>query len=109
MQQRGKDDQGILGFLKTDIQKEIRRGKRLVINYIQRKKTYNYLKYFNLKVCSYCKKSGATLGCCNVKCKKIFHYPCGLRAGTLNQFFGEFRYIIFIFFNFKFFKKKFNI
>lgn len=38
MQQRGKDDQGILGFLKTDIQKEIRRGKRLVINYIQRKK-----------------------------------------------------------------------
>ncbi|XP_026301695.1 uncharacterized protein PF11_0213, partial [Apis mellifera] len=71
MQQRGKDDQGILGFLKTDIQKEIRRGKRLV--------------------CSYCKKSGATLGCYNVKCKKIFHYPCGLRAGTLNQFFGEFR------------------
>ncbi|KAF3429958.1 hypothetical protein E2986_01232 [Frieseomelitta varia] len=71
MQQRGKDDQGILGFLKTDIKKEILRGKRLV--------------------CSYCKKPGATLGCCNVKCKKIFHYPCGLRAGTLNQFFGQFR------------------
>ncbi|XP_050494230.1 putative uncharacterized protein DDB_G0282133 isoform X2 [Bombus huntii] len=71
MQQRGKDDEGILGFLKTDIKKEISRGKRLV--------------------CSYCKKAGATLGCCNVKCKKIFHYPCGLRAGTLNQFFDEFR------------------
>ncbi|KAK1129058.1 hypothetical protein K0M31_020188 [Melipona bicolor] len=71
MQQRGKDDQGILGFLKIDIKKEILRGKKLV--------------------CSYCKKSGATLGCCNIKCKKIFHYPCGLRAGTLNQFFGQFR------------------
>ncbi|XP_076754834.1 uncharacterized protein LOC143425718 [Xylocopa sonorina] len=71
MQQRGNDDQGILGFLVKDIREEVRRGKRLV--------------------CSYCKKAGATLGCCNVKCKKIFHYPCGLRAGTLNQFFGEFR------------------
>ncbi|CAL7952237.1 unnamed protein product [Xylocopa violacea] len=71
MQQRGDDDQGILGFLAKDIREEVRRGKRLV--------------------CSYCKKGGATLGCCNVKCKKIFHYPCGLRAGTLNQFFGEFR------------------
>ncbi|XP_076223640.1 uncharacterized protein LOC116424549 isoform X2 [Nomia melanderi] len=71
MEQKGGDNDGILGFLKTDIQKEIRRGKRLV--------------------CSHCKKGGATLGCCNIKCKKMFHYPCGLRAGSLNQFFGEFR------------------
>nr|XP_033338500.1 uncharacterized protein LOC117227412 isoform X1 [Megalopta genalis] len=71
MEQKGRDNDGILGFLLSDIQKEIRRGKRLV--------------------CSYCKKSGATLGCCNSKCKRIFHYPCGLRAGSLNQFFGEFR------------------
>ncbi|XP_076163403.1 uncharacterized protein LOC143144656 [Ptiloglossa arizonensis] len=71
MEQRGKDNEGILGFLSLDIQKELRRGKKLI--------------------CSYCKKTGATLGCCNTKCKRIFHYPCGLRAGTLNQFFGEFR------------------
>ncbi|XP_058789473.1 uncharacterized protein LOC131663224 isoform X2 [Phymastichus coffea] len=71
MEQKGSDDQGILGFLGDDIQKEIRRGKRLV--------------------CSHCKKSGATLGCCNVKCKRIFHLPCGLKAGSLHQFFGEFR------------------
>ncbi|CAK9815540.1 G2/M phase-specific E3 ubiquitin-protein ligase [Anthophora quadrimaculata] len=71
MEQRGNDNQGILGFLIVDIKKEILRGKKLS--------------------CSYCKKKGATLGCCNTKCKKIFHYPCGLRAGTLNQFFGEFR------------------
>lgn len=34
MQQKGKDDQGILGFLKGDIKKEVLRGKRLVNNYI---------------------------------------------------------------------------
>lgn len=97
MQQRGKDEQGILGFLKTDIKKEILRGKRLVNNYIWIKKRNIKKKIiiqnFDSKVCSYCKKSGATLGCCNVKCKKIFHYPCGLRAGTLNQFFGQFRFV----------------
>ncbi|XP_014215210.1 uncharacterized protein LOC106644280 isoform X2 [Copidosoma floridanum] len=71
MEQKGSDDQGILGFLEEDIQKEIRRGKRLY--------------------CSYCKKNGATLGCCNAKCKRIFHLPCGLKAGSLHQFFGEFR------------------
>ncbi|OXU25115.1 hypothetical protein TSAR_002713 [Trichomalopsis sarcophagae] len=71
MEQKGNDDEGILGFLADDIQKEIRRGKRLV--------------------CSYCKKNGATLGCCNAKCKRIFHFPCGLKAGSLHQFFGEFR------------------
>ncbi|XP_012540883.1 dentin sialophosphoprotein [Monomorium pharaonis] len=71
MEQKGNDDEGILGFLAEDIQKELRRGKRLV--------------------CSYCKKIGATLGCCNIRCKKIFHLPCGLKAGSLHQFFGEFR------------------
>lgn len=30
MAQKGDDDEGILGFLADDIQKEIRRGKRLV-------------------------------------------------------------------------------
>ncbi|XP_018346086.1 PREDICTED: probable GPI-anchored adhesin-like protein PGA55 isoform X1 [Trachymyrmex septentrionalis] len=71
MEQKGNDDEGILGFLAEDIQKELRRGKRLV--------------------CSYCKKQGATLGCCNVRCKRIFHFPCGMKAGSLHQFFGEFR------------------
>ncbi|XP_011342654.1 dentin sialophosphoprotein isoform X2 [Ooceraea biroi] len=71
MEQKGQDNEGILGFLTEDIQKELRRGKRLV--------------------CTYCRKSGATLGCCNVKCKRIFHFPCGLKAGSLHQFFGEFK------------------
>ncbi|XP_046741470.1 uncharacterized protein LOC124408534 isoform X2 [Diprion similis] len=71
MEQNGNDNEGILGFLTTDIQKELRRGKRLS--------------------CSYCKRNGATLGCCNTRCKQVFHLPCGLRAGSLHQFFGEFR------------------
>lgn len=32
MEQKGNDDEGILGFLIEDIQKELRRGKRLVYN-----------------------------------------------------------------------------
>lgn len=30
MEQKGSDDEGILGFLTDDMQKELRRGKRLV-------------------------------------------------------------------------------
>lgn len=30
MEQKGNDNEGILGFLVEDIQKELRRGKRLV-------------------------------------------------------------------------------
>ncbi|XP_032672057.1 uncharacterized protein LOC116844530 isoform X2 [Odontomachus brunneus] len=71
MEQKGNDDEGILGFLADDIQKELRRGKKLI--------------------CSYCKRVGATLGCCNIKCKRIFHLPCGLKAGSLHQFFGQFK------------------
>ncbi|XP_012277126.1 uncharacterized protein LOC105697949 isoform X2 [Orussus abietinus] len=71
MEQKGSDDEGILGFLPADIKNELRRGKKLS--------------------CSYCKRVGATLGCCNSRCKRTFHFPCGLRAGSLHQFFGEFR------------------
>ncbi|XP_076306335.1 uncharacterized protein LOC143222967 isoform X3 [Tachypleus tridentatus] len=69
--QRGKTDKdGILGFLPGDILREVRRGKRLK--------------------CSYCRKCGATVGCCYNKCRKVFHFPCGLQNGSLSQFFGRF-------------------
>ncbi|XP_026293600.1 pineapple eye protein isoform X1 [Frankliniella occidentalis] len=70
--QRGEsDDEGLLGFFPKDIRSEARRGGRLR--------------------CSYCRKNGATIGC-NVKsCKKAFHLPCGLKHGSMHQFFGEFR------------------
>ncbi|XP_023318113.1 uncharacterized protein LOC106650467 isoform X2 [Trichogramma pretiosum] len=69
--QNGEDKEGILGFLAADINKEIRRGKRLF--------------------CSYCRKNGATLGCCETKCKKMFHLPCGLKNNSLHLFYGEFK------------------
>ncbi|XP_022248830.1 G2/M phase-specific E3 ubiquitin-protein ligase-like, partial [Limulus polyphemus] len=71
LNQRGKtDEDGILGFFPSDILREVRRGKRLK--------------------CTYCGKYGATIGCCNKKCKKVFHLPCGLQNDSLSQFFGTF-------------------
>ncbi|KAJ9595463.1 hypothetical protein L9F63_013374, partial [Diploptera punctata] len=71
MEQNGDDNEGILGFLRKDILKELRRGRQLA--------------------CSYCRLLGATLGCCASRCKKVFHLPCGRRAGSLHQFFGQFK------------------
>lgn len=31
-------------------------------------------------ICSLCKKRGATIGCKNEDCKKVYHYPCGLKV-----------------------------
>ncbi|XP_076312667.1 uncharacterized protein LOC143226081 isoform X2 [Tachypleus tridentatus] len=71
LNQRGKtDEDGILGFFPSDILREVRRGKRLK--------------------CTYCGKYGATVGCCNKKCKKVFHFPCGLQNDSLSQFFGTY-------------------
>ncbi|XP_054270224.1 uncharacterized protein LOC128991406 isoform X2 [Macrosteles quadrilineatus] len=71
MEQNGRDSDGILGFLGNDIHKEVRRGARLY--------------------CTYCRSGGATLGCAVAKCKVVFHLPCGMKHGTLHQFFGEFK------------------
>lgn len=62
--QRGKDTQGILGFLGKDIMKMILANK-------------------NSK-CVFCKKGGATLKC--NKCTKIYHLPCVLRNGGCSIF-----------------------
>lgn len=70
LEQKGRDDEGILGFLAQDIEKESRRGSKLN--------------------CSKCRKSGATVGCCNKACKRTYHFPCGYQARMLNQFFGAF-------------------
>ncbi|KAF6205183.1 hypothetical protein GE061_019350 [Apolygus lucorum] len=69
--QRGKDNQGILGFLPVDIKKEVQRGKKLK--------------------CTYCKRGGATIQCSKKSCYKKFHLPCGLKRNSLHQFFGHFK------------------
>ena len=54
MEQRGRDEQGILGFLSADIQKELRRGKRLVsINYEARMAFLILIYNKNLKIIGY--------------------------------------------------------
>jgi len=69
--QKGKEDDGIKGFLFSDIRKELKRGARLK--------------------CVYCRKKGATVGCAEPKCKKSYHLPCGDHHDSLQQFFDQFK------------------
>ena len=69
MEQNGEDGEGLNGFLKEDIEKG--------------------LAYGQYQKCDYCAKKGATLRCTNqklkhkdVKCKKKYHFTCGVREGT---------------------------
>lgn len=70
MNQRGKDDEGILGFLLTDIRAELKRASKIK--------------------CAYCLRYNASLQCSHSKCKLKFHLPCGLKAGSMHQFMKQF-------------------
>ncbi|GFR61485.1 G2/M phase-specific E3 ubiquitin-protein ligase [Elysia marginata] len=59
---RPSDKKSLLGFTMADIEKELRRGKRL----------------------------GATIGCCISHCRKAFHLSCGRKNGTMHQFFDTY-------------------
>ncbi|KAK7580235.1 hypothetical protein V9T40_000864 [Parthenolecanium corni] len=71
VEQKGSDDDGILGFLPQDIEKEIKRGEKIP--------------------CTYCQAFGATITCSTRNCKKKFHYMCGVDNGSLHQFFDNFK------------------
>ncbi|GIY20625.1 hypothetical protein CDAR_555061 [Caerostris darwini] len=72
LSQRGKrDNDGVLGFLLTDISKEVQRGQKLK--------------------CFYCKKSGATVGCSKSFCRRTYHLPCGIKNGSLQQSYQSFK------------------
>ncbi|XP_074594662.1 uncharacterized protein LOC141850033 [Brevipalpus obovatus] len=64
--EKGSEGEGILGFLKDDILKEVRRARLLK--------------------CVFCKENGAASGCCIPKCKNAFHFSCGLDNDVLSQF-----------------------
>ncbi|XP_036927071.1 G2/M phase-specific E3 ubiquitin-protein ligase [Acanthopagrus latus] len=64
--QRGKEDEGVFGFLVDDIKQEIRRSARLR--------------------CCCCKKKGACVGCNVRSCKKMIHFPCGRKQKFISQF-----------------------
>ncbi|KAG7157581.1 G2/M phase-specific E3 ubiquitin-protein ligase-like [Homarus americanus] len=69
--QNGDDEEGIMGFLPKDLEKEIQRGRKLS--------------------CCYCFKRGATIGCSERKCRKTYHYPCGIEHHALFKFTNDFR------------------
>ncbi|XP_022178090.1 PHD finger protein 7-like isoform X2 [Myzus persicae] len=69
--QNGADREGIWGFLLKDIKAELTRGSK--------------------ETCFYCKKKGATISCCGAKCRKVFHLPCGLKNGSMHQYFQSFK------------------
>ncbi|XP_048218787.1 G2/M phase-specific E3 ubiquitin-protein ligase isoform X2 [Perognathus longimembris pacificus] len=68
--QRGKEEEGLYGFLIEDIKKEVHRASKLK--------------------CSICKKSGASIGCVAPRCKRSYHLPCGLERECIFQFTGNF-------------------
>ncbi|XP_053700466.1 G2/M phase-specific E3 ubiquitin-protein ligase isoform X1 [Synchiropus splendidus] len=68
--QRGKEHEGIVGFMVDDIKMEVRRSSRLK--------------------CVVCKKTGASVGCNIRSCRKMVHFPCGRSHRFLSQFTGLF-------------------
>lgn len=48
---------------------------------------------FVSQACTYCRKSGATLGCDVTRCKVAFHLPCGIENNSLHQFFNSFKWV----------------
>ncbi|RUS87024.1 hypothetical protein EGW08_005262 [Elysia chlorotica] len=68
---RPSDKSTIFGFTTEEIYKELKRGKRLS--------------------CCFCRKKGATIGCCVGHCRRAFHLSCGRKHGTKHHFFDTYR------------------
>ncbi|XP_042713397.2 G2/M phase-specific E3 ubiquitin-protein ligase isoform X1 [Chrysemys picta bellii] len=68
--QRGEEDEGVYGFLIKDIRKEVNRAAKLK--------------------CNICKKKGASIGCVAPKCKRSYHFPCGVQRECIFQFMEQF-------------------
>ena len=54
------------GYAIRDINKELRRARK--------------------KICRYCRENGATIGCCQSRCRISFHLPCGINNKALSIF-----------------------
>ncbi|XP_037935537.1 uncharacterized protein LOC119669629 [Teleopsis dalmanni] len=69
--QSGKDNEGFLGFLLSDIRNEVKR--------------------ISAVKCCYCRGYYANIGCCHKKCRHTFHLVCGVQKGAQNEFCDTFR------------------
>ncbi|XP_055658849.1 LOW QUALITY PROTEIN: PHD finger protein 7-like [Falco peregrinus] len=73
LRQRGADQHGFYGFLKS---RDVRR----------------VMKRTAQKRCCICQLLGASISCRGWRCCRTFHLPCGSERGCVSQFFGEYRY-----------------
>ena len=73
--QRGKDEEGLNGFLPEDIRNEVKRGSGIK--------------------CDMCKAPGATIPCRVKKCKKNYHFTCGATTNPEHLFIFRCLYHIF--------------
>jgi len=69
--QKGKDEEGLNGFLAEDIRKEVKRGEAIK--------------------CDFCEKGGATIPCHRKSCKKNYHFPCGSLCTSPGEHYFIFR------------------
>ncbi|XP_063545360.1 uncharacterized protein LOC134753402 [Cydia strobilella] len=69
--QKGRDSEGLFGFLYKDIVAEVERSKK--------------------HKCSYCGRGGASLGCSVAACRKQFHLPCGRQKNAVSLFYGNYK------------------
>ncbi|XP_075989919.1 uncharacterized protein LOC142985567 [Anticarsia gemmatalis] len=69
--QKGRDEQGLFGFIYEDILTEVERCKK--------------------HKCSYCSQVGANLGCSVSQCRKQFHLPCGKEKNCMSLFYGNYK------------------
>jgi len=69
--QRGKDEEGLNGFLAEDIRKEVKRGEAMK--------------------CDFCGEGGATIPCHRKSCKKNYHFSCGSLCTSPGEHYFIFR------------------
>lgn len=46
---------------------------------------------YDSQTCCYCKRTGASIGCCHKACRRAFHLPCALLRNCLFEFTDTFR------------------
>lgn len=100
LQQKLNDNEEILGYLKTDIDAELKRASKLVRMLWFSKHVYWLIISISVKstknvffpqTCFYCKLRGASIGCDRRACRKSFQFPCGLENRCLAEFHGNYR------------------
>lgn len=85
--QEGEDTEGILGFMNDDIRAEIDRAQKVVRNNdISNFQSFVHVCFFIYKICSYCRRPGANIGCCHSHCRQSFHLPCAVENKCLSDF-----------------------